>query len=120
MTSSLPTNAARAFFSIAAHYRVSPWQLAKVDHLRLTGVIVPGQRLRCDPAQTRPVGAEQLEARVLVDRVLRQRGPEAEERRGRARVNKRGCPAHRPGRIAQILVADAQPVEYGTVLMLIE
>ena len=28
--------------------------------------------------------------------------------------------AHRPGRIAQILVADAQPVEYGTVLMLIE
>ena len=28
--------------------------------------------------------------------------------------------AHRPGRIAQILIADAQPVEYGTVLMLIE
>jgi acetyl-CoA carboxylase biotin carboxyl carrier protein len=28
--------------------------------------------------------------------------------------------AHRPGRIAQILVADAQPVEYGTLLMLIE
>ena len=28
--------------------------------------------------------------------------------------------AHRPGRIAEILVADAQPVEYGTVLMLIE
>jgi len=28
--------------------------------------------------------------------------------------------AHRPGRIAQILVADAQPVEYGAVLMLIE
>jgi acetyl-CoA carboxylase biotin carboxyl carrier protein len=28
--------------------------------------------------------------------------------------------AHRPGRIAQILVADAQPVEYGTILMLIE
>ena len=35
-----------SFFSIAAHYRVSPWQLAKVNHLRLTGVIVPGQRLR--------------------------------------------------------------------------
>jgi len=28
--------------------------------------------------------------------------------------------AHRPGRVAQILVADAQPVEYGTILMLIE
>jgi LysM repeat protein len=35
-----------SFFSIAAHYRVSPWQLARVNHLRLTGVIVPGQRLR--------------------------------------------------------------------------
>jgi acetyl-CoA carboxylase biotin carboxyl carrier protein len=28
--------------------------------------------------------------------------------------------AHRPGRLAQIVVADAQPVEYGAVLMLIE
>jgi acetyl-CoA carboxylase biotin carboxyl carrier protein len=28
--------------------------------------------------------------------------------------------AHRPGRVTQILVADAQPVEYGAVLMLIE
>ena len=28
--------------------------------------------------------------------------------------------AHRPGRIAQILVADTQPVEYGAMLMLIE
>jgi acetyl-CoA carboxylase biotin carboxyl carrier protein len=28
--------------------------------------------------------------------------------------------AHRPGRIAQILVVDGQPVEYGAVLMLIE
>lgn len=28
--------------------------------------------------------------------------------------------AHRAGRIAQILVTDAQPVEYGAVLMLIE
>jgi acetyl-CoA carboxylase biotin carboxyl carrier protein len=28
--------------------------------------------------------------------------------------------AHRAGRVAQILVADAQPVEYGTVLILIE
>jgi len=28
--------------------------------------------------------------------------------------------AHRPGRIAQIRVVDAQPVEYGAILMLIE
>jgi acetyl-CoA carboxylase biotin carboxyl carrier protein len=28
--------------------------------------------------------------------------------------------AHRPGRLAQIVVADAQPVEYGAILMLIE
>ena len=28
--------------------------------------------------------------------------------------------AHRPGHIAQILVADAQPIEYGALLMLIE
>ena len=28
--------------------------------------------------------------------------------------------AHRAGRVAQIVVADAQPVEYGAVLMLIE
>jgi acetyl-CoA carboxylase biotin carboxyl carrier protein len=28
--------------------------------------------------------------------------------------------AHRPGRIAQIVVADAQPIEFGAVLMLIE
>jgi acetyl-CoA carboxylase biotin carboxyl carrier protein len=28
--------------------------------------------------------------------------------------------AHRPGRIAQILIADAQPVEYGAILMLLE
>ncbi len=28
--------------------------------------------------------------------------------------------AHRPGRVAQIVIEDAQPVEYGAVLMLIE
>jgi acetyl-CoA carboxylase biotin carboxyl carrier protein len=28
--------------------------------------------------------------------------------------------AHRPGRVARIVVADAQPVEFGAVLMLIE
>jgi soluble lytic murein transglycosylase-like protein len=35
-----------SFFSIAQRYRVSPWLLAKQNRLQLTGVIVPGQRLR--------------------------------------------------------------------------
>lgn len=34
-----------SFFSIAARYRVSPWQLARVNGLSLMRVIVPGQRL---------------------------------------------------------------------------
>jgi soluble lytic murein transglycosylase-like protein len=34
-----------SFFSIAARYRVSPWQLARENRLELTRVIVPGQRL---------------------------------------------------------------------------
>jgi hypothetical protein len=37
--------AAESFFSIAASYRVSPWQLARVNGIPLTRVIVPGQRL---------------------------------------------------------------------------
>ncbi len=40
-----------SFFSIAGRFHVSPWQLASENGLRLTGVIVPGQRLRL------PVGA---------------------------------------------------------------
>lgn len=40
-----------SFFSIAARYRVSPWQLARRNGLSLTEVIVPGQRLLL------PVGA---------------------------------------------------------------
>ncbi len=40
-----------SFFSIAARYRVSPWQLARENGVRLTRVIVPGQRLLL------PVGA---------------------------------------------------------------
>ncbi len=40
-----------SFFSIAARYRVSPWQLARANGVRLTRVIVPGQRLLL------PVGA---------------------------------------------------------------
>ena len=35
-----------SFFAIAQRYRVSPWQLAMVNGLQLTDVIVPGQRLR--------------------------------------------------------------------------
>ncbi|MDQ3672000.1 MAG: peptidoglycan-binding protein [Actinomycetota bacterium] len=34
-----------SFFSIAGHYHVSPWQLARRNRLRLTSVIVPDQRL---------------------------------------------------------------------------
>jgi Transglycosylase SLT domain/Putative peptidoglycan binding domain/LysM domain len=33
-----------SFFSIAARYHVSPWQLARVNHVPLTDLIVPGQR----------------------------------------------------------------------------
>lgn len=52
-----------SFFSIAAHYRVSPWQLAKENHLRLTGVIVPGQRLRLPKGATTVVGAREPASR---------------------------------------------------------
>jgi soluble lytic murein transglycosylase-like protein len=41
-----------SFFSIAQHYHVSPWLLAKENGLRLTGVIVPGQRLRLPAGAT--------------------------------------------------------------------
>ncbi len=40
-----------SFFAIAQRYHVSPWLLAKGNGLRLTGTIVPGQRLNL------PVGA---------------------------------------------------------------
>ena len=53
-----------SFFSIAAAYAVSPWQLARVNRLALTSVIVPGQRL------TLPAGASARAAAeaVPVDR----------------------------------------------------
>lgn len=38
-----------SFFSIAALYRVSPWQLARENGIPLTHVIVPGQRLVLPP-----------------------------------------------------------------------
>ena len=44
--------AGESFFSIAARFHVSPWQLARANHLRLTGVIVPGQRLRLPKGAT--------------------------------------------------------------------
>jgi peptidoglycan hydrolase-like protein with peptidoglycan-binding domain len=43
--------AGESFFSIAQRFHLSPWLLAKGNDLRLTGTIVPGQRLRL------PVGA---------------------------------------------------------------
>jgi hypothetical protein len=52
----LPLHVVRSgesFFSIAAKFHVSPWQLAKVNRLRLTGVIIPGQRLRLPAGATK-------------------------------------------------------------------
>jgi hypothetical protein len=42
-----------SFFSIAQLYRVSPWLLARENRLRLTGVIIPGQRLRMPEGASR-------------------------------------------------------------------
>jgi hypothetical protein len=42
-----------SFFSIAALYRVSPWQLARVNGVPLTDLIVPGQRFVL-PRSARP------------------------------------------------------------------
>jgi peptidoglycan hydrolase-like protein with peptidoglycan-binding domain len=42
-----------SFFSIAQRYHSSPWLLARENRLRLTGVIVPGQRLRLPAGATR-------------------------------------------------------------------
>ena len=49
--------AGESFFSIAERYHVSPYLLAKQNGLRLTGVIVPGQRLRL-PRGATTVGAD--------------------------------------------------------------
>jgi len=49
-----------SFFSIAAAYRVSPWQLAHENHIPLTRVIVPGERL------VLPAGARRLTNASLV------------------------------------------------------
>jgi soluble lytic murein transglycosylase-like protein len=63
-----------SFFSIAAAYRVSPWQLARVNGLSLVQVIVPGQRLTLPrgakprpsaaPAQALPWSREAVRAEI--------------------------------------------------------
>ena len=48
-----------SFFSIAALFRVSPWQLARENRIPLTHVIVPGQRL------VLPAGAQRAPSEAL-------------------------------------------------------
>jgi peptidoglycan hydrolase-like protein with peptidoglycan-binding domain len=50
--------AGESFFSIAERYRVSPWLLAKQNNLRLTGVIVPGQKLKLPRGATTTAAAD--------------------------------------------------------------
>jgi len=45
-----------SFFSIAARYHLSPWQLANENGLHFTEVIVPGQRLRLPSGATTAAG----------------------------------------------------------------
>ena len=49
--------AGESFFSIAERYHVSPFLLAKQNGLRLTGIIVPGQKLRLPRGATTAAGA---------------------------------------------------------------
>jgi soluble lytic murein transglycosylase-like protein len=51
-----------SFFSIAQHYHVSPWRLARVNRLSLMATIVPDQRLRL------PAGAHLGSSGTPVDR----------------------------------------------------
>ena len=55
-----------SFFSIAQHYHLSPWLLAKGNGLRLTVTIVPGQRLRLPVGATtrKPIGTPVSRDRV--------------------------------------------------------
>jgi Transglycosylase SLT domain/Putative peptidoglycan binding domain/LysM domain len=58
-----------SFFSIAQHYRVSPWQLARVNRLALDNVIVPRQRLRLPSgATTAPMPEDAGAVRSSLDR----------------------------------------------------
>ena len=61
--------AGESFFSIAASYRVSPWQLARENGIPLTRVIVPGQRLVLPAGATRfvasaPVSRDAVRAEI--------------------------------------------------------
>jgi peptidoglycan hydrolase-like protein with peptidoglycan-binding domain len=60
--------AGESFFSIAQHYHLSPWLLAKGNGLRLTGTIVPGQRLRLPVGATSatPIGTPPSRASIRV------------------------------------------------------
>jgi soluble lytic murein transglycosylase-like protein len=69
-----------SFFSIAALYHVSPWQLARTNRIPLTNLIVPGQRFLL-PAGARlrsPVGtgppASRDTIRAAIDRWARYYG----------------------------------------------
>jgi len=59
------------FYVIAAHWSVSPWELARVNGLSLASVLVPDQRLRL-PAGARPAGglapANRDVVRAAIDR----------------------------------------------------
>jgi peptidoglycan hydrolase-like protein with peptidoglycan-binding domain len=58
-----------SFFSIAQRYRVSPWQLARVNSVALDHVIVPRQRLRLPAgATTAPVPEDAGAVRSSLDR----------------------------------------------------
>jgi LysM repeat protein len=46
-----------SFFSIAARYRVSPWELARENGIAVTDVIVPGQRFVLPAHSRRVLGA---------------------------------------------------------------
>ena len=66
-----------SFFSIAAHYHVSPWQLARRNRIPLTSVIVPDQRLALPrgarlsaPAVAGPPASRDA-VRVAIDRWAR-------------------------------------------------
>ncbi len=58
--------AGESFFSIAERFHVSPWLLAKQNGLRLTGVIVPGQKLRLPRGATTASGPSEPASRSSV------------------------------------------------------
>lgn len=69
-----------SFFSIAARFHVSPWQLARRNRIALTSVIVPDQRLTLPrgarlsaPAVTGPPASRDT-VRVAIDRWARDYG----------------------------------------------